>query len=142
MENESTSKQVKCRIRRHCDILQLVLIFFIFSKESKEDISEFADDLASCLLKETIQEVGASGEQEGEWAIPCSSVCHQRNHDKGLLLSYYLFCVMKTYPFQRLSPLVPVSSPCRVSCAGLRRVGQASRPAPRRAATWRGGRGW
>jgi len=53
MENESTSKQ-----------------------ESKEDISEFADDLASCLLKETIQEVGASGEQEGEWAIPCSSVCH------------------------------------------------------------------
>jgi len=50
------------------------------SQEPKEEISGFADQFASCLLKETIQDTEAGGEQE--WAIPCSSVCHQHNHAK------------------------------------------------------------
>ena len=41
-------------------------------------MTEFADHLASCLLKETIKESGESGAGgEGDWSIPCSSECHQ-----------------------------------------------------------------
>ena len=49
-------------------------MFTVQDPSDPERISGFAEELASCLLKETIAESGA-GEQE--WSIPCSSECHQ-----------------------------------------------------------------
>lgn len=45
------------------------------------DVSGFADQLASSLVKETVQEAGAGA--EGDWSIPCSSVCHQTHASKS-----------------------------------------------------------
>ena len=49
-------------------------MYMVQDPSDPERISGFAEELASCLLKETIAESGA-GEQE--WSIPCSSECHQ-----------------------------------------------------------------
>jgi len=45
-------------------------------------LSGFADQLASCLLKETISEAGGVEEGEQIWSIPCSSECHSHRHDR------------------------------------------------------------
>jgi len=45
----------------------------------RERLSGFAEQLASCLLKETISEAG-TGEQE--WSIPCSRECHSHKHER------------------------------------------------------------
>ena len=52
----------------------------------RERLSGFAEQLASCLLKETISEAG-TGEQE--WSIPCSRECHSHKHERGTLYSLY-----------------------------------------------------
>eukprot|EP00092_Neocalanus_flemingeri_P016817 GFUD01018192.1.p1 GENE.GFUD01018192.1~~GFUD01018192.1.p1 ORF type:complete len:582 (+),score=169.37 GFUD01018192.1:145-1890(+) len=51
--------------------------------QDQNRLSGFADQLASCLLKETISEAGG-GEEEGEqiWSIPCSSECHSHRHER------------------------------------------------------------
>ena len=56
-------------------------------------LSGFADELASCLLKETISEAGGGEEGEQIWSIPCSSECHSHRHDRGgwWLLCFYIF---------------------------------------------------
>jgi len=45
-------------------------------------ISGFADQLASCLLKETISEAGGGEQSEQIWSIPCSSECHSHRHER------------------------------------------------------------
>ena len=46
-------------------------------------LSGFADQLASCLLKETISESGGGEEGEQIWSIPCSRECHSHRHERG-----------------------------------------------------------
>jgi len=54
------------------------------TQDSGDELRGFADQLASCLVKETIKETGGkSGEQEQEWSIPCSSICHKHSNDSG-----------------------------------------------------------
>ena len=43
-------------------------------------------------MKETIKETGGkSGEQEQEWSIPCSSICHKHSNDSGNDKNYSSF---------------------------------------------------
>jgi len=47
---------------------------------STYEISGFADQLASCVLQETIHKSGTEASEDKEdqdWSIPCSRVCHQ-----------------------------------------------------------------
>merc|ERR1719474_535511 len=56
----------------------------IKTQNSGDDITGFADQLASCLVKETIKESGTKiGDQEQEWSIPCSRICHKHSNDTG-----------------------------------------------------------
>jgi len=50
------------------------------SKESVE-INGFATELASSLVKESIEQ---SGQEEREWSIQCSQDCHSHRHEAGV----------------------------------------------------------
>jgi len=52
------------------------------SGEEQSRLSGFAEQLASCLLKETISEAGGGEEGEQIWSIPCSSECHSHRHER------------------------------------------------------------
>ena len=68
------SHQVDKLLSENCQHLLNSEMYTVQDSSDPERISGFAEELASCLLKETIAESGA-GEQE--WSIPCSSECHQ-----------------------------------------------------------------
>jgi len=51
-------------------------------EEPGNRLSGFADQLASCLLKETISEAGGVEGGDQIWSIPCSRECHSHRHER------------------------------------------------------------
>ena len=52
--------------------------------EHSNRLSGFADQLATCLLKETISEAGGVDEGGDQiWSIPCSRECRSHKHERG-----------------------------------------------------------
>jgi len=48
--------------------------------QETDEIVGYAGELASSLVKESLEE---SGREEGQWSIPCSKDCHSDRHETG-----------------------------------------------------------